>query len=665
MVRRLFITGLIFLLLSCFASFAQEERLDTLQASVVTGVRRVRFQPGEILSSPGAIKAAASPLGEGDPIRWIQNLPGVSSGADGMSASFVRGSNIGGNLISLDGVPVYGYSHILGLTMVVPTDVIESVSFAKGGFGGNQGNLSASHIAISTKRPATDTSRTTLFINNFLAGGQHSGPISDNMSYLVSGRISPLALEYSALKGMMGGHLGSLDHFKAGVGDLYGKFLWDIGNGKWLTASILGSLDLYGFNMPDGTDNGMGWRNLIGSVQYHKPGRKGESIFSVSYNSYVSSQELSNVYNGTDNHYYLRSILDEITISNDYERYSESRRKWKMGARLRYALFRPGDIAGPLNRKHTFMATAYLQALHNSGKLNWEWTLRPTAFRSDKTMFSVDISMKGKWQFLPFLALEATADAMSQYYHTLEGLPIGWSMDLLVPSVSKVPAEQMLQGYAGLEASFGRHMVSAGAYIKELNNIIYYKEAHNFFNSGISSWESDVELGKGDSKGIEMMYQYQGDDLQVQASATVSKSTRKGFSQVNDGKPFHAPFDRRLVSNLSVQWKAFNLNFTWQDGNWVNGAGERYTVIDPQGKEVILEYFSSINNYQMPALIRLDIGYRRQWRKDRFDHELSLGVFNVLNHFNPFTVYYDTKDETWKELALIPIMPNISYRISF
>ena len=161
------------------------------------------------------------------------------------------------------------------------------------------------------------------------------------------------------------------------------------------------------------------------------------------------------------------------------------------------------------------------------------------------------------------------------------------------------------------------------------------------------------------------MYQYQGDELQVQASATVSKSTRKGFSQVNDGKPFHAPFDRRLVSNLSVQWKAFNLNFTWQDGNWVNGAGERYTVIDPQGKEVILEYFSSINNFQMPALIRLDIGYRRQWRKDRFDHELSLGVFNVLNHFNPFTVYYDTKDETWKELALIPIMPNISYRISF
>ena len=120
------------------ALYAQMERRDTLPASVVTGVRRLQFDAGEILSTPESVRAAASPLGEGDPIRWIQYLPGVSTGADGTSASFVRGGNMGGNLISLDGVPVYGYSHVLGLTTVVPNDALESVSFAKGGFGGNQ-----------------------------------------------------------------------------------------------------------------------------------------------------------------------------------------------------------------------------------------------------------------------------------------------------------------------------------------------------------------------------------------------------------------------------------------------------------------------------------------------------------------------------------------------
>lgn len=665
MVKGQFIIGLSLILVTSPALYAQLEQRDTLPASIVTGLRRIHLDAGYIQSTQEAIRASASPMGEGDPIRWIQYLPGVSTGADGTSASFVRGGNMGGNLVSIDGVPVYGYSHVLGLTTVIPNDAIESVSFAKGGFGGNNGNFTASHIAISSKQPPEDRNHTTLSLNNFLTGGHISGPVSDKITFALSGRISPLGLEYVALKGLMDGHLGSLNHFAAGIGDLYGKIHWNAGGGKWLTASTLASLDHYGFSMPDGSGEKMGWRNLIGSAHYHSAGEKGESDLSVSYNSYVSTQELSNEYHGTENHFSLRSMLDEITLSEDFERNTEGTTGWKTGGSLRYASFRPGEVAGAVNRKRVLMASGYLQALHNSKRLSWEGTLRPTVFRSDTTMFSLDISLKGKWQFLPFLALEATADAMSQYYHTLEGLPVGWSMDLLVPSVRNIPAEQMRQGYAGLEANFGDHLISAGAYIKELNNVVYYKDARNLFNSGISSWQSDVDLGKGDSKGIEMMYLYQGNELRVQASATLSKSTRKGFSVINDGKPFHAPFDRRFVGNLSAQWKGISLNFTWQDGNWINGRGERFTVVGPKGNEIPLEYYSSVNNYQMPTLIRLDVGYQFKWQRGRTAQELNVGIFNVLNHYNPFTIYYDTKKETWKELALVPILPNLSYRINF
>ena len=665
MVIRHLATGLPLLLLASSAMHAQTERRDTLPASVVTGARHLQFGTGEILSTPESIRAVASPLGEGDPIRWIQNLPGVSAGADGTSASFVRGGNMGGNLITLDGVPVYGYSHVLGLTMVIPNDAVGSVSFAKGGFGGNQGNFSASHIAVSSKQPAEDKLHTDLLVNNFLAGGYVTGPLSEKVSYTLSGRISPLGPEYAALKGLMHGQLGSLDHFMAGVGDFYGKFHWKIRDGKTLTASALASLDRYGFNMADGSREQMGWDNIVGSVRYLTTGRKGVSNLTLSYNSYGGTQKLSNEFKGEENHFSLRSKLDEVTLSEDFERYSDGAAKWKMGARLSYADFRPGEVAGGVNRKRVLMASAYLQTLRSSEKVRLEVTLRPTVFRSDTTMFSLDINLKGKWQFLPFLAFEATADAMSQYYHTLEGLPVGWSMDLLVPSVSGIPAEQMAQGYAGLESVFGNHLLSVGVYAKWLDHVIYYKDARNLFNSGISSWQSDVDLGKGDSGGVELMYLYHGRDLQVQASATLSKSTRKDFREVNGGKPFHAPFDRRLVGSLTAQWKGFSASFIWQDGNWVNGRGERYTVLDPSGNEVELAYYSSVNNYQMPALVRLDVGYQRRWQRGRLAHELNIGVFNVLNHFNPFTIYYDTKEETWKELALVPILPNVSYRISF
>lgn len=40
-------------------------------------------------------------------------------------------------------------------------------------------------------------------------------------------------------------------------------------------------------------------------------------------------------------------------------------------------------------------------------------------------------------------------------------------------------------------------------------------------------------------------------------------------------------------------------------------------------------------------------------------------VCNVTNHFNPFMLYFDTRTESWKEIALLPILPNLSWRIEF
>ena len=35
------------------------------------------------------------------------------------------------------------------------------------------------------------------------------------------------------------------------------------------------------------------------------------------------------------------------------------------------------------------------------------------------------------------------------------------------------------------------------------------------------------------------------------------------------------------------------------------------------------------------------------------------------NHFNPFTIYYDSDTKEWKELALLPVLPTFCYRIFF
>ena len=64
---------------------------DTLQAAVKTDTRGLMVSLGHLQTGLEGIRSVVSPMGEGDPIRWAQSLPGVTTGADGTTAMYVRG----------------------------------------------------------------------------------------------------------------------------------------------------------------------------------------------------------------------------------------------------------------------------------------------------------------------------------------------------------------------------------------------------------------------------------------------------------------------------------------------------------------------------------------------------------------------------------------------
>ena len=153
-----------------------------------TDARRIEASLGRLHTGIEGMRGVVSPLGEGDPTRWAQGLPGVATGADGTTSMYVRGGGSGNNLLSLDGVPVYGYSHILGLTTIIPTGTIESAALGKGGFDGAESNFTAAHLRVLTKTPG-DTQKLTFSLNNFLAGVEAEGPIGNRLSY-IGARVS-------------------------------------------------------------------------------------------------------------------------------------------------------------------------------------------------------------------------------------------------------------------------------------------------------------------------------------------------------------------------------------------------------------------------------------------------------------------------------------------
>lgn len=645
-----------------------QEISDTLSAAVKTGDRRVERRLGELRTDTGGIRAVVSPLGEGDPIRWVQGLPGVTTGADGGSAVYVRGGNMGNNLFSIDGVQVYGQSHLLGLTTVVPQSVIGDVSLIKGGFDGSAGNFTASHIRLETKTPGHDKLRLGATVNNFLLGAEAEVPVSDRLSLMFSGRISPLTLEYKALKGLMNSYLGDLKDFRAGVGDVYGKVHWKIASGQSLDASVFMSRDNYSFTTPSGADDAFGWKNAIAILRYQ--GQLGRSRLdaSASYNHYGNSREQRAVFRGVENRLSLLSTLSEASA---YVSWKRPLGKWfdiAAGGQFRYAFFSPGQVASVTNKSETSLGSAYLSGGFTiPERLSIRAAVRGNVFYNAKYQGArkdPEYSASAKWDVTSYFAVEASYDRTVQYYHTLEGLPVGWSLDLIVPSGDKVSPESAEQLNFGTSFVFGGHSLSLGAFGKEMGNLVLYKEAQTMFSGGLAAWEDNVDIGRGKAYGAELLYEYRGRDFGARVAYTLSRTTREGFASMNDGQPFNARFDRRHVLNASAQWRGFSAAFTAQSGHWENGAAETYTMHIP-GQEWTADYFSTINNYKMPAVIRLDVGYAFSFKSGRVGHDINVGICNVLNRFNPFMLYFDASTENWKELALLPICPNFSYRVNF
>jgi hypothetical protein len=388
------------------------------------------------------------------------------------------------------------------------------------------------------------------------------------------------------------------------------------------------------------------------------------------------------------------SSLDELTADVVFSRPLARAGDVRLGARERLAIFNPGTSAtfsgsGPLKPldsprsdhiSHSSITTLHAQwSLAKEDRYEFMVSGRVNAYGADQAGIS-----KWDWLFAPeagllahvnlakWLAVEATADWTAQFYHTLEGIPLGWSVDLLVPTSPARPPERARQFYAGLFTSFGQHRFTAGAYDKVMSNLVYFLDAGMLFSPAIAGWSSNIKVGGGISRGLEFLYEKDGERLDWRVAYTYSKTDRT-FDEVNEGNTFPAKFDRRHILNATASLTivenarrsmALNGLFTYQSGHWETVAAGEYEACAFFGKGVTLDYFTSVNNYEMPAYIRLDLGCNINL-KTLHPQELTLGVYNVLNRHNPFSIVYDDRSREWRQISLLPIIPSFTYRVIF
>ena len=661
-----------------FHADAQERWTDTLRAAVKTDAMRISRDIVSLEADIEAVRAVVTPLGEGDPVKWAQTLPGVTTGADGTTAFYVRGGNMGNNLITLDGVPVYGYSHLLGLTTSMPQSVVATSELQKGGFTGPDNNFTASHLKIVTRNPEPGF-HAGVSLNNFFLGANAEANIKDRVSLMASLRVSPLTWEYRAVKDVLPDLISGLGDLDADIGDLYAKTRVKIIKGLWAEASMLMTKDTYQFYPAEDSRDAIGWTNTIGMGRIYYERERSRYEIGYSHNEYGSIQEQEKLYRGETQLLSLASELSEKTFhvrgTNGFGR--RDRISVGYGLKSRRTAFTPGNVGGFGNILWTGLTDIYLQGRYSiPDKLDVRASVWYDMFsnlnrslqgvtRKNKRQRDLEESLYVRYRLGSHVALEGTFDNLVQYYHTLEGLPVGWNIDMMVPSDTLIRPERAVQATLGVSLTFGKHSGSVSAFHKKMKDLVLYEYASSLFSERYKDWAEDLYQGNGLSYGAEFLYEYCGRELYARASYTLSKTDRSGFACMNDGAEFHSKFDRRHVFNAMARWRGLSAAVTCMSGHWENGASETYLLEFFGDIMWIPEYYSTFNNYHMPTVFRLDLGYQFSFRTGPVSHDVNVGVCNATNHFNPFMLYFDGEKESWNMLALLPILPNFSYRVSF
>ena len=636
-------------------------RTETIDSVVVTARRplMVYKQTGNIAVDIEQLKYAPLFAGEKDIFKFLQLLPGVSAGKDGMSGLLVRGGSNDQTLILYDDVPIYNQAHAYGILSIFSGETVQSAKMSKGYISPAYGSRLSALTQIRTREGDRRNHRQSLTVGTLSLAGTLDGPIKrDKGSYLISARYffpeAVLAIADNAVR--------------YGFYDVTGKLTYDIHRNHTLSLGIY-SGDDHMKNKEDHAENGFGWGNTTASLRLESRWNDNLRSSVVAYYTYLQNrQETKFKDDGFSNWGKTTFKTHEFGARMTFDQ--RLSRVWSLeyGATFSHQRFEPMHTKSIINGQHK--DRGYSSELLVSGALflnnRFQWGgwradvgVRGAAYdNSEQTRYAVEPRAQLSYDFgrdnAVWLSGTINSQALVQFNRYYYSMPI----DFWTP-FRDGRLQHAWQVSLGGRAKLHENLtLSVEGYYKRMRNLPLIYDSDDFLlNNG------GFIYGTGRAFGIEAMLQYQTERLSLTASYTYTDSRRR-----SDGVTYPFEYDVPHDFNAFVSYDVvkrpgrkhtFSLNVAWRSGLPYRLTNESYP--DTDGNPII--GITAYPTMRMRNYFRADVSYNMERRKRNGVRNWQFSIINATWHKNPVSIY--PYRGSYKATVLIPIMPSVSYTRTF
>jgi hypothetical protein len=634
-------------------------------------------------------------MGETDPMKAVQMLPGVSATSEGSSNFTVRGGNPDQNLLLMDEAIVYNAGHLLGFFSVFNNDAVKSIELYKGDFPASEGGRLSSVLDVRTREGNMKEFEGSAGIGLISSRLNLEGPIvKDEASFLFSGRRSyidlflPLApdeeihdnklyfydtnikLNWIAnsknrffLSGYLGRDVFADDLARLDFGNTTFTFRWNHVFSPSLFANftlVRGRYDYFlGTSEKDFED--MEWLSEFNDY-----------MFGSDFSWYINSSSTLRFGNRTTYHRIdpgvvsgpdENSLFKQIKLPQNnslehglYVSHTGELTPWlilRLG--LRYSLFQnigPGKVF-EFDNNYEVTDTLY----HRSGEIfNHFHGLEPRA--------GVSVLLS------PALSAKLSYSRTRQYIQMASNSTSSTPLDVWFPASPNIApqlADQVSFGFFQTSRN-GIFENSIEIFNKWMENTIDFKDHPDLMLN--ETIEREVRQGKAWARGFELLSRWNAKRCNGWIGYTFLKSERVA-PDINDGKPYLSPYDHTHDFSVFMNYRLSSR--VSLSGNWVYYTGSPVTM--PVGRYEIsgqlVPLYSERNGERMPDYHRLDLSLTLHSKKGNSKGgEWIFSLYNVYGRKNAWAINFlndesDPYNIRAEKTYLFSIVPSVSYKFEF